>query len=166
VIGGRFKGLLTRLGGFTSVDRPFIPDDVAQVADVGDALEELLPPLPPIRLDPGGGWKDDFGTVIMRLGNETVAGREVERYRLVRRWSREESRLLPDSTTVRATRQESESGVYDWSDELGLVRWEREITVDVSVPAGGPVKQPFRTRIVQQASVERVGGGCEAPAPS
>lgn len=162
VIGGRFKGLLTRLGGFTSLDRPFIPDDVAQVADIGDALEELLPQLPPIPLSPGAGWKDDFGTAIMRLPDETIAGRDVSRYRLVRRDSRDESRMLPDSTPVRATRQESETGVFDWTEELGLVRWEREITVDVTVPAGGPVKQPFRTRIVQQATVHRLSTGCDA----
>jgi hypothetical protein len=38
------------------------------------------------------------------------------------------------------------------------MRWEREITVEVSVPAGGVVKTPFRTRIVQQVMVERVAG--------
>jgi hypothetical protein len=160
VIGGRFKGLLTRLGGFTALERPFVPDDIAQVADVGDALEELLPPLPSAALIPGTAWKDDFGSVITRIPDGTNEGRQVERYRLIRRSERQESRRLPDSTEVRADRRQSEAGVFEWSGELGPLRWDREITVEVSVPAGGVVKQPFRTRIEQRVMVERVGGGC------
>ena len=163
VIGGRFRGVLTRLGGFTSLDRPFVPDDVAQVADVGDALEELFPPLSPSALAPGAAWKDEFGSVITRIPDGMNQGRRVERYRLIRRSEREESHWLPDSTEVRASRRQEEAGVFEWSGELGPVRWEREITVEVSVPAGGAVRQPFRTRIVQQVMVERVGGGCGAP---
>jgi hypothetical protein len=163
VIGGRFKGVLTRLGGFTSLDRPFVPDDVAQVADVGDALEELLPPLPAVALLPGAAWKDESGGVFSRIPDGSNQGRRVERYRLIRRSEREESRWLPDSTEVRATRRQSEAGVFEWSGELGPLRWEREITVEVSVPAGGAVKQAFRSRILQQVVVERVGGGCSAP---
>ena len=160
VIGGRFTGLLTRQGGLTVTDRPFIPDDVAQVAEVSGALEDLLPPLPQVGLTPGRGWKDGFGTVITRLPDGLHQGRRVERYRLIRRTSQEESRLLPDSSAVRASRVEEETGIVLWSVEVGLVRWERSITVDVSVPSGGVVQAPFRTRIVQQVTVERVGGGC------
>jgi hypothetical protein len=160
VVGGRFKGLLTRSGGLTSLDRPFVPDDIAQVADIGDALEELLPPLPPGPLAPGQGWRDDFGTVISRMTDGSSGGRRVQRYRLTRRSARQETRLLPDSTEIATTRQQSESGIYLWSGELGVVRWEREITIDVAVPAGEVVKQAFRTRIVQEAVTERLAAGC------
>lgn len=159
VIGGRFAGLLTRQGGLTITDRPFVPDDVAQVAELSGALEDLLPPLPQPALAPGKGWKDGFGLVITRLPDGLHQGRRVERYRLIRRTSREEARLLPDSSIVRATRIEDETGIVLWSVEVGLVRWERAITVDVSVPSGGVVRSPFRTTIVQQVTVERVGGG-------
>lgn len=165
VVGGRFLGTLTRAGVFTETDRPFVPDDVAQVADVGDALGELFPSLPRRALAPGASWQDGFGTVITRLPDGMRDARTVERYRLDRRATKEESRLLPDSTEVRATRRERETGVFEWSKELGPVRWEREITVEVDVPAGGMVRRPFRTRIEQKATIERVGGGCAAPAP-
>ncbi len=160
VIGGRFTGLLTRQGGLTVTDRPFIPDDIAQVAEVSGALEELLPPLPQVALTPGTGWKDGVGLILTRLSDERQGGRRVERYRLIRRTARNELRLLPDSSEVRATRVEDETGTIFWSAELGLVRWERTITVEVSVPRGGVVQSPFRTRIVQQVTVERMGGGC------
>lgn len=162
LIGGRYTGLLTRAGGFTSTDTPFVPDEVAQVAEVSDALAELLPLLSPQPLQPGAGWRDGFGTVIQRLPDGSRGGRRVELYRLTRRMEREERRLLPDSSEVRARRRESESGTYEWAPDVGLVRWERTITVDVEVPAGEVVKQPFRTRIRQQVTVERlaVGEGC------
>jgi hypothetical protein len=86
----------------------------------------------------------------------------VERYRVDQRSTSEESRLLPDSSEVRAARRERETGVFEWSRELGPVRWERDITVEVDVPAGGPVRFPFRTRIEQKVTIERVGGGCES----
>jgi hypothetical protein len=163
VIGGRFRGTLGPHGGFAERDRPFIPDDIAQVADVGDALAELFPPLPPIALAPGAAWRDDFGTVIFRSPDGSNGGRRVERYRITRRSERDESRLLSDSSEVHAHRTESENSVLEWSGEVGPVRWDRQITVEVAVPTGGPVKQPFRTRIEQVISIARVPGECAPP---
>lgn len=156
VIGGRFRGLLTRQGGFTSTETPFVPDELAEVTELAGALADLLPPLPGRRLRPGESWRDPLGAAFLRVPDGTVAGRRVERYRLVRSAEREEVRLLPDSSEVRATRNERETGVLSWSPEVGLVRWERDITVDVMVPAGGVVTAPFRTRIEQAVVVERL----------
>lgn len=160
LIGGRYRALLAPLGGFTSTDTPFIPDDVREVAGLEGALGDLLPQLPATPLKLGAGWRDDFGTVISRAEDARESGRRVQRYRLIRRGTREEKRVLPDSTEVTASRNESESGIFSWSPELGVVRWEREVHDEVRVPAGGLVKQPFTTGIVQQVWVTRVGGGC------
>lgn len=157
IIGGRFRGVLTRQGGFQATDVPFVPDDLAQVTELSGALADLLPPLPPAALRPGGSTRDDFGTSFLRVPDGLVDGRRVERYRLVRNAESEDVRLLPDSTEVRAHRQERETGVISWSRDLGLVRWEREVTVEVLVPVGGVVKQPFRTVIEQTIVVERAG---------
>lgn len=156
VIGGRFRGLLNRRGGFTSTEIPFVPDDLAEVTELAGALADLLPPLPTPPLAPGASWRDDLGTAFLRIPDGTVAGRRVERYRLVRTAEREESRLLPDSTEVRAVRRERETGILSWSREVGVVRWERDIVVEVLVPQGGVVKAPFRTRIEQAVLVERL----------
>lgn len=160
LIGGRYRGLLDRLGGFTSTDTPFVPDEIRQVAELDAALGDLLPPLAPEPLRLGASWRNDFGTIITRTEDGLVDGRRVQRYRLLRRASREERRLLPDSSEVTATRNESETGVYSWSSDLGVVRWERELRDDVHVPAGGLVKQPFTTGIEQRVTVTRVSGGC------
>ena len=161
LVGGRYRGTLTRQGGFTSSDTPFIPDEVAEVADLSTALADLLPQLPPVALAPGRSWRDGLGTVITRIDDGSVGGRIVERYRLFRRSARQESRFLPDSTEVSASRTEGESGIFSWSSELGVIRWERDLTDEVAVPVGGLVKQPFKTRIEQKVTVDRVGGGGE-----
>ncbi len=158
VIGGRFRGMLTRQGGFQATDVPFVPDDLAQVTELSSALADLLPPLPPLALTPGASVRDAFGTSFLRVPDGLVDGHRVERYRLGRQSEGEEVRLLPDSTEVRAVRRERESGVFSWSRELGLVRWEREITVEVMVPVGRVVKAPFRTVIEQTIIVSRLDG--------
>jgi hypothetical protein len=44
----------------------------------------------------------------------------------------------------------------DWDPEQGLLRRERRLLVDTSVPAGGPLKQPLRSRLEQLVSLVRV----------
>ena len=95
VIGGRFRGLLTRQGGFAATDVPFVPDALAQVAELARALADLLPPLPPVALLPGGSIRDDFGTAFLRVPDGVVDGRRVERHRLVRQGESEEVSCFP-----------------------------------------------------------------------
>jgi hypothetical protein len=159
LIGGRFRASLAPTGAMLSTELPFFPDDVAQVTDLSGALTSLLPQLPPQALAPGTGWRDDLGTVITRLGDITLGGRRVERYRLSRKSVRPVEQMLPDSSVVTASRNESEEGTFYWATELGLVRWERDLTDELLVEKGGVVKQPFRTRIEQKVTVERVSGG-------
>lgn len=159
LIGGRFRAVLTASGGMTSTEVPYFPDDVAQVTDLSGALTALLPPLPPKPLAPGAGWRDDLGTVITRLGDLTISGRRVERYKLTRRSNRPVQQMLPDSSMVTANRSESEDGVFYWSSDVGVVRWERDLTDELLVEKGGVVKQPFRTRVEQKVTTERIQGG-------
>ena len=53
LLGGRFRGTLSAAGRYAVEARPFVPDEVAEVADVGGALDDLLPPLPPRALAVG-----------------------------------------------------------------------------------------------------------------
>jgi hypothetical protein len=161
LIGGRFRAVLTPSGGMTSTELPFFPDDVAQVTDLSTTLTALLPQLPLKTLTVGSGWRDDLGTVILRLADMTIGGRRVERYRLTRKSERPVEQLLPDSSTVTAKRSESEEGTFYWSNEVGLVRWERDLSDELLVEKGGVVKQPFRTRIEQKVTTERIAGSCQ-----
>jgi hypothetical protein len=160
LIGGRFIAQLAPSGAITTTDLPFLPDDIAQVGDLSTSLTSLLPQLPPTALANGAGWRDPFGTVITRLGDMTLNGRRVERYRLSRKSSRPVQQMLPDSSIVTANRTESEDGTYYWSTDLGVVRWERDLTDELVVEKGGVVRQPFRTAVEQRVTVDRVAGSC------
>ena len=163
LIGGRFRALLTPSGIAASTEIPFFPEDVAQVGDLSTSLVALLPQLPPQPLSNGAGWRNDFGTVITRLGDMTLNGRRVSRYQLSRKSSRPVQQVLPDSSTVQANRTEAEDGTFYWTAELGLVRWERNLTDELVVEKGGVVKQPFRTSVEQKVTVERMAGAsCSA----
>lgn len=156
LIGGRYRGRLGRTGGFAATELPFVPDEVAQVAGLRGALDDLLPTLPPVPLAPGAGWRDDLGTVIQRMPDVTLAGRRSERYRLVRTGTRQRTELLPDSTAIEAREESSEIGTWTWDPGLGVVRWERDVQVELAVPPGGAVPRGFRTRIEQRVVLERV----------
>ena len=47
LLGGRYRGGLTREGRYRSRVRPFVPDEVAEVAGMATALDDFFPPLPP-----------------------------------------------------------------------------------------------------------------------
>lgn len=155
LIGGRFVARLSPAGNAVSVDLPYFPDDVAEVGDLSASLTTLLPQLPAVALGNGAGWRDDFGTVITRLGDMTLGGQRVQRYRLSRKTTRPVEQMLPDSSMVTANRTESEDGTYFWSAELGVVRWERDLNDELTVEKGGLVKQPFRTSVQQHVTVVR-----------
>jgi hypothetical protein len=161
VIGASYLGRLGPRGGFILLDMPFVPDEVRDIMDLHDLAADLFPVLPADALRPGGSWSDNLGTILTRAEDGVWNGQRVSRYRLVRRLHRTETVLLPDSSQVDADRNETEQGTFDWSEELGPVRWLRSIRVDVGIPAGGPVRQSFRTSIQQEIRTERVTtGGC------
>jgi hypothetical protein len=155
LIGGRYLGLLAPSGAYVERARPFVPDEVAELADLTGAAGDLLPPLPPRALHPGESWADS-GLALTRLPDTVVSGRPLLHFRLE---SRSASRqTVPRGDTVpipvRQTGEE-ESHIY-WAPATGLVRRLRTITVDATVPSGGRVRQPVRTRIEQRVELTRL----------
>ena len=63
-----------------------------------------------------------------------------------------------DTTAVPAREVSIEDGEVDWEDGIGLVRRVRRIVVETTVPAGGVVRMPVRSRLEQAVVLERVGG--------
>ena len=55
LIGGRYRGSLSRSGVYSSKVRPFVPDEIAEIADMGGALDDFFPPLPG---EPSGSASD------------------------------------------------------------------------------------------------------------
>ena len=160
LIGGRFRGTLSPDGRYSETTRPYIPDDVAEVADVGRTLEDLLPPLPPRPLAVGEQWSDGAGLTLQRLADSNAKGRPVRRL-LLRSSSRTDTAAVRgDTIQLPATEVTTESGEVDWDAERGLLRRTRHIVIETTVPAGGPLKLPLRSRMEQQAELTRGGLAC------
>jgi hypothetical protein len=157
IIGGRYRGTLSAGGAYTASATPFVPDQVAEFADLRDAFADLLPPLPPTLLPAGAVWRDGSGTTIERLGDSAGADGPIQRYRLERQSSRRDVSLDGSDTLRIPVKQTTvEAGEFAWEPTRGLVSRTRTITVQTEVPAGGAVRVPVRSRVVQRVTLVRV----------
>lgn len=159
LIGGRYRGVLSPDGRYRADARPFVPDEVAEVADLSRALDDLLPRLPAGALAVGAVWTDGAGLEIRRLGDSTGAD-SVARFRLTLRRETREGALRGDSIPLRLRQSTREEGTFAWHTRAGLLRRERHITVETDVPAEPRVRRPVRSRVEQQVVLERLAGGC------
>ena len=161
LLGGRYRGALSPTGRYAAEARPFVPDEVAEVAELGGAMEDLLPPLPPVAISVGQRWSDSSGLELRRLP-DSVAGRRVVRRLAVHvRTEADLATLRGDTTRLPAREVTVEDGRIDWDPAIGLLRRVRRLVVETSVPAGGPLRQPLRSRLEQEGTLVRIGGKCE-----
>ncbi|MBA2457411.1 MAG: hypothetical protein H0V43_00465, partial [Gemmatimonadales bacterium] len=157
VIGGRYRGLLGPRGAYAVGARPFIPDELAEVAELGGALDDFFPPLPPRRLAPGERWRG-AETDIRRLADTVVAGRALLRFALEAR--RERSQTVPRGDTVPIPIRQSitERGEFTWNPSTGLAGRTRDIVVETAISAAGRIRQPVRSRVTQHIEIARLPG--------
>jgi hypothetical protein len=155
LLGGRYRGVLSGSGTYLSQTRPFVPDEVAEVAGMGTALDDFFPPLPLQLLRPGQAWSDSAGVTLRRMADSGMSGVPLYRFELeVRREAR--SNPMPNDTARLRLRQMSrEHGTFVWHPLLGLLRRDRRIVVETSVPAGRAIRQPVRSRVEQRITVLR-----------
>lgn len=156
LIGGRYRGLLRGTGEYRRLAVPFVPDEVAEAADASAALDELLPRIPPDPLVPGERWSDGAGLEIERLPDSSGGGLTSERYRVRRRTVATEAVPLGDTIPVPLRQTTEEEGLVVWERTRGLVRSERETVIDASIPAGGRIRAPVRSRVTQRAELVRL----------
>ena len=157
LLGGRYRGKLTATGRYTAEARPFIPDEVAEVAELSAAMDDLLPPLPPVALSVGQHWTDSSGLELRRLSDSTAGKRVIRRLVLRSRIETGQATVRGDTLTLPARQTTVEEGQIGWEPTEGLVRRDRHIVVETSVPAGGPLRQPLRSRLEQDITLVRVG---------
>ena len=161
LLGGRFRGTLSPSGRYSVAARPFVPDEVAEVADVGGSLEDLLPPLPTGALAVGQTWSDGAGLELRRLPDSAASGRVIHRLALRAQSRAGTAAIRGDTTSLPAAEVTEEDGQVDWDPERGLLRRSRHIVIETSVPAGGPLKLPFRSRLEQEGELVRGPRVCE-----
>ncbi len=165
LVGGRYRGTLTPSGRYVASVRPFVPDEVAEVAELGGAMNDLLPPLPPVALAVGQRWTDGQGLELRRLADSAAGRRTVRRLALRARTATDRATIRGDTTRVAARQITVEEGEVAWDDRLGLQQRVRRIVVETSVPAGGPLRQPLRSRLEQQGSLVRLPARCDPSTP-
>lgn len=154
VIGGRFLGLLQPGGRYSRIDVPFVPGEVAEITDLTAVLDDLFPPVPGTRLDAGQRWQDSTGWVIARQSDKGT----LQRYGII--GTRHlQSRLGTDSLADTAQQVERETGQMFWDPTAGLMRWDRAIEAEASIPASDELPHGAQTRVEQTIRLERVSGG-------
>jgi hypothetical protein len=155
LIGGRYRGLLTPLGGYLEIARPFVPDEVAEIADLSGVARDLFPPLPPRPLGRGESWTGR-GLELSRLPDTVVAGRALLRFRLQSEGETREAVPRGDTVPIPIRQTTVEQGDIFWSPATGLIRRTRDITVETTVPTGGRIRQPVRSRVIQHVELTRL----------
>lgn len=155
LIGGRYRGLLTPSGEYVELARPFVPDEVAEIAELSGAARDLFPPLPPRPLGSGEAWQR-AGLELSRLADTVVAGRRLLHLRVKSEGETRETVPRGDTVPIPIRQTTVEQGEVYWSPTLGLIRRTRDITIEATVPAGGRVRQPVRSRVVQHVELTRL----------
>jgi hypothetical protein len=156
LIGGRYRARLTPDGAITILARPFIPDELREVADLSGALEDLLPQLPPHGLEPGETWSDSAGLEIRRLPDGSTAQGPILRLQVNDRHVAVNAPLEGDTASVELHQTTVETGQIDWAPGVGLLRRKREIVVETAIPPRGQIRLPVRSRLEQHISITRL----------
>jgi hypothetical protein len=155
LLGGRYRGTLSRTGTYISRVRPFVPDEVAEIADMSGALDDFFPRVPSRALRPGAEWTDSLGLTIRRLPDSALSGVPLFRFALE---SRRESRAAPtpaDTLPLELRQKTEEHGEFVWHPLLGLLRRDRRIIVETSVPPSRSVRQAVRSKVEQRITLLR-----------
>jgi hypothetical protein len=155
LLGGRYRSTLSKSGAYVSQARPFIPDEVAEVAGMGTVLDDFFPPLPPQPLRPGQAWSDSAGVTLRRMADSGMSGVPLYRFELEIKRATTNKPVPKDTAAIRVSQVSQERGTFVWHPSVGLIRRDRRIVVETSVPAGGTIRQAVRSRIDQRITVLR-----------
>lgn len=150
LIGGRFRGWVTASGLVTLGTRPFIPDELAEVSDLGTAFTTFLPALPDTALDVGGIWDDGRGGRIIRRADSTGSDATLQRFRWTRTVTDTVHEVEADSLGYEIRSTMREDGHLVWHPRLGPLAWHRDVVTEVDIPADGAVRRPVRSRVEER----------------
>lgn len=155
LLGGRYRGKLTKSGAYLGRVRPFVPDEVAEVAGMGTALDDFFPPLPSRPLKPHEVWTDSAGITVKRLPDSALSGVPLYRFELETRGETRSATVPGDSLPLRLRQLTQERGSFVWHPLLGLIHRDRRIVVQTTVPAGRSVRQAVRSKVEQRIILSR-----------
>lgn len=154
-LGGRYRGQLAATGAYRGRTVPFIPDEVADLADLSAVMEEFFPILPPVALAVGREWSDTTGRKVRRLADQRDGRETVRRFEWsdVRRSGKRAD--VADSLVVTVDQLIRERGEVRWSDAVGPLSWTRHLVINARIPATGGVRRAVTSTIDQDVTVVR-----------
>jgi hypothetical protein len=155
LLGGRYRGALSSAGAYLSQARPFVPDEVAEVAGMATALDDFFPPVAPHPLRPGQVWRDQSGVTLRRMADSGLSGVPLYRFELEIRREARNAPVAGDTAVLRLRQVSQERGTFVWHPILGLLRRDRRIVVTADVPPSRRVRQPVHSKIEQRIIVVR-----------
>jgi hypothetical protein len=155
LVGGRYRGVLGSRGGYQSRTAPFIPDEVAELANMSAALDDFFPPLPSVQLRPGQAWKSSAGVTIRRMADSGMSGVPLYRFELIQRKVAKAAALPGDTTRIPLEQVSRERGNFTWHPLLGMIRRDRFIVVETTVPQSRRIHQAVRSRLEQRITLAR-----------
>ena len=162
VLGGRYRGELLPDGSTTTQVIPFVPAWVKEVTDLAGVLDDMFPRLPPRVLQAGEEWRSGDTLAIKRLSDSA----SLQRYRV--QLTRQGPVPPPpgDSLTPTYNRTLNDRGVAAWDPVRGPVRYDHDVTVEATVPAGGAIRNAARSLVEQKVLLVREAdppaGSCPA----
>ena len=155
LLGGRYRGTLSRMGKYASRTTPFVPDDVAEVAGMHNALDDFFPPLPSRALREGESWTDSLGVTVTRLADSSSSGVPLQRFELMRREQLQAAPGVADTLPLELQQTSEEHGYFVWHPLHGLVRRQRTVGVETTVPPSRTVRQAVRSKVEQRITLVR-----------
>jgi hypothetical protein len=155
LLGGRYRGTLTPRGTYTGQARPFVPDEVAEVAGMHNALDDFFPPLPPRPLREGEIWTDSKGLTIRRLADSALSGVLLYRFELEKQSEARAAETPADTLPLRLQQKSDEQGTFVWHPFLGLLSRDRRIVIQTTVPPSRSVRQAVRSKVEQRIRLAR-----------
>jgi len=146
VIGGRWALKIDSTGRPAAVDWPFVPQDIADVDDVGTAMDDFFPLPPPV--SPVGRSVTVAGVKWLRLSDSAGHSRF--------RWSANRdvsTTTVGDSVPVRSTGKAIEDGELVWDPGRGPLGWKRHIETDMTSRFAG---RTVHALVDQRSTVRRL----------
>lgn len=132
-VGGSWALLPSAGGGWTVVDRPFVPAFLTEISDLARTLDDFFPPTPPATLAVGGAATDSAGIRWRRLADSAGA----RRARWVMDATVERNERIRDTMLVRVATTTHEEGSVAWVPRSGAEAWQRRIDAKVRTALRG-----------------------------
>ncbi|HET6777985.1 MAG TPA: hypothetical protein VFH26_03775 [Gemmatimonadales bacterium] len=155
LLGGRYRGTLSRTGAYAARARPFVPDEVAEVAGMASALDDMFPRLAPRALHIGELWTDSLELTVRRLADSVSSGTPLLRFELRRRGESQAAASGHDSVPLEVQQKSDEVGQVVWHPGRGLLRSQRNVVVETTVPPSRTVRQAVRSKVEQRLTLTR-----------